>query len=300
MSPPMPRSRRACNAIWVSFLAALLYAFFQGSKQFAPLSRVNPFSIDPYDAIGSFGFQAAFLLAGLSLLRSMTIKPAPSGEAELLLARTQIASVLAVAITLVADIVAMVRHPDFWSGTAPGRLLAGLVICLILVTAMVGLRVYRYGRRLGVPLAVGARQRALVVCLAALLVLAVYPETSTRGRFGALLAIAVGTVLLFLPIRMLVVAILPGSRTHGGSDRSRLVSGWSVAVVAFAVLAGLLAALGQSTEGGGGPHLFTNGRLAPVVLVFVGFEGAAILTAYALLAKPLGLRQVLSHTESPF
>jgi hypothetical protein len=293
MSSPIRSRWRVGNAALVLFLAILFYAFFQGSKQFTPLAQVNPFSVDPYDAIGSFGFQAALLLAGLSFLRSLRITSETTSEAKLFLARSQVSSVLAVAVTLVADVVALMRHPDAWSGTTPGRILTLMVLGLIVVTTTIGVRVYGSSRGLGVPFVVGAWRSAVLVCLATLIVLAIYPETSTSGRLGALFAIAAGIVLLFLPIRMLVVAILPDSRTQGGESNARLTSRWRLAVIGFALLAGIFAALGESTEGGGGPRLLTSGRLPPVVLVFIAFEAVAILTAYALLAKPLGLRPAL-------
>jgi hypothetical protein len=56
-------------AIFTTITSLVFWAFFAWSKtqQFA---GVNPFAIDPYDAIGSFAFQIAVALSILSLARS--------------------------------------------------------------------------------------------------------------------------------------------------------------------------------------------------------------------------------------
>ncbi|MEZ4864751.1 MAG: hypothetical protein R3C14_25795 [Caldilineaceae bacterium] len=58
------------TSIIVFIFAVVFAAFFDITKQNLYLSPVNPFADDPYDAIGSFAFQAAVFFGLLSLFRA--------------------------------------------------------------------------------------------------------------------------------------------------------------------------------------------------------------------------------------
>src|SRR5438094_1850842 len=127
-------------AFLIFVLAVLFYLFFQVSKHHPALSQVNAFAEDPYDAVGSFGVQFALFTALLSLVRAF--RPYQPDKAldsqELLLLRGAYLSCLSIAVTLVADVVAMTRHPSVWLGEPAGYLLAALVGGMTLLTALVG------------------------------------------------------------------------------------------------------------------------------------------------------------------
>ncbi len=126
------------NALLTFALALLFYLFFQVSKHNPALSQANAFAEDPYDAVGSFGFQSALFIALLSLIRAF--RPYRSGEAlntqELLLTRGEYFSCLSIAVTLIADIVAMIRHPSIWINGPAGYTLAALVGGMALLKAL--------------------------------------------------------------------------------------------------------------------------------------------------------------------
>ena len=134
-------SRQLKGIAFLAFvLAVLFYLFFQVSKHDPALSQVNAFAEDPYDAVGSFGVQFALFTALLSLVRAF--RPYQADKAldsqELLLVRVEYFSCLSIALTLVADIVAMIRHPAVWIGRPTGYLLAALVGGMALLTVLVG------------------------------------------------------------------------------------------------------------------------------------------------------------------
>jgi hypothetical protein len=252
-------SRNVSNSVAVLALALAFWAFFQASKQLPYLASSNPFAEDPYDAVGSFAIQAAGLLAALAVVRSFGYLT--GGDRDRLLVRTQLASVLAVGITLAADAIALVRHGgDF--------VLVVLVVGLACLTAAVG-----WLCRRGVS--GGSYRLALIVCAVAALVLFFYPEGTRSGLPGALVAIAAGIVVLFVPLRFLVTAMVPGETPRRRAE-------WWLLLPA-ALVTGMVVAIAESTEGGGAP------RLLPVAAIFIGFEVAAAAVGYALLRGPLEL-----------
>ena len=112
----MPKRLRI-NSLIV-FVLALLFAFFFDFTKHNPLfAPLNPFAEDPYDAIGSFSFQAILFLGALSLFRAFRPyrKAQPSDEQKLFLVRTQVTIILSILVTLLGDLIAMVRHVSIWS-----------------------------------------------------------------------------------------------------------------------------------------------------------------------------------------
>ena len=263
-------SRALFRSAAVLALAILFWAFFQASKQVAFLSDVNPVADDPYDAVGSFGFQAAGALGLLAVARSLGFFATGDGDA--MLARTQLAAVLAVGITLASDAIGLIRHVDVWWGKPGGFTLVALVVLLACITAVFAVAIARGARRRGVP-------AALTVCGVAAAALLLYPEGTRSSLAGALVAILAGILVLFVPLRFLSTALIASEATA-----KRAPSLEWVVVAVLALGAGLIAAVADSTEGGVAPHL-----RAPIVAIFVGFELLAVLIGYALMRGPLEL-----------
>ena len=259
-------TRARLNSAAVLALALVFWLFFQSSKQIPFLSAVNPFADDPFDAVGSFAIQAAGVLALLSVVRAFGFLSA--GDEGRLLARTQLAAVLAVGITIASDAIGLLRHPATWSAKPGGLTLVALLAALACLTAAVGVACVLAARRhtSRPPFAATA-----ATCVVAALVLFFYPQ-GVGGVPGALAAIGTGILALLLPLRVLATAVVPGdTAAAGGGYRMELI-----AVVVVAALAGLGAAVADSAEGG-------------AVFVFISFELAAALVAYALLRRPLHL-----------
>jgi hypothetical protein len=244
-----------------------------------------------------------------------------------LLARGLILTWLAVAITLVADTIAMLRHPSVWTGLSSGYLLAALLGVMAVLTLLVAWLVHAWTRtsspshRPEVP-----RGAAVGIFAASIAVLALYPESWRQSTHGAILTVVAGTILLFIPLWALGLALSlsPGPSYQDVLDdllsmyrylkaRSRRfgqvailaerVPGWPPirdalqwlnprrhrwnAVILAGIVLGIALVLGDMLGEGGGPHQI--GRLAFVIAVFVSLESFAVLLGYALLARPLGL-----------
>jgi hypothetical protein len=281
------------NALIVFGLAILFWWSFMFAKHDPHLRGIIPFSDDPYDAVGSFGIIVGILIALLSLVRAFRPyrKQPPTIAQYVYLLRSQEAVVLAVFLTLLADAVAMVRHPSQWVAAASRRelmlLLGGLLVITLSVQWLIGKSHERESTRWG---------RALVTALIATCVLAVYPEHLIHRIDTHLLTVVAGDVILFASIRVLLTAFFPDRsderlsvpRARGG----RALSSWHkwTIVVAVGVLVGGFAFVGEMSEGGGPMHL---SHVLLVACVFVGLGLAGIVIAYALLATPLGLKSQL-------
>lgn len=110
--------RRAHNVTaFIAVLAVLFSLFFQVNKG-GPFGDINPFTVDPYDAVGSFAFQGALLVSLLTYARALRMRYDSAQAAKLRLVLRGDALVLAaIAITLVADAIAVILHPlpqSYW------------------------------------------------------------------------------------------------------------------------------------------------------------------------------------------
>jgi len=281
----MPNNLRR-NAVVLPGLVALFYWSFQFAKHDPALRDIIPFGEDPYDAIGSFAVLIAPLVALISVVRAFRPygEPAPSPSQLVYLARTQAAVVLPVEITLVADAVAMARHPGMWIGAASrNRLIALLgVLALAVVAAHLLIRA---------TLPQGSRSRgpgAASAALLALLILAVYPERVIHATATHLFTVVAGAALLFAPMRPLLTALVPYDEGETGTTRasSRFFNApqrWGAVLLVGLLIGGFLF-LAEMRDGAP-----PTGRLLFVASVYVGLAITGLLIAYASLGKPLGL-----------
>ncbi len=282
MSPALKR-----NAVIAFGLAVLFDWSFMFAKHDPALRAIIPFGEDPYDAVGSFAFIVVPLIALLSLVRAFW--PYRNGEptrAQLVyLVRSQTAIVLAALVTLASDAVAMARYPSMWSAAASRNELIVLLIGMaVLAAAVLGLIL---GSREGLPARGSHRWKwAALVLLPALLVLVSYPERWIRNTAFHLVTVVVGAVVLFAPMRPLLLALVPyDEQLSKAPTRSSARRIWGL-VLLLGIMVGVFAFAGEMSAGGSRMPL---GRLLYVASVFIGLGSAGILVAYAFLAKPLGL-----------
>jgi hypothetical protein len=278
------------NAVAVFALAALLCGVFMFAKHDPALRDVIPFGDDPYDAVGSFGVMVGGMIALLSLVRSFRTRPgASSAMQRLYLVRAQEAVVLTVFLTVAADAVAMSRHASMWMGAVSRdrllALLSGLTIAAIAVQWLVCrsitvLPVLRKRRWIG----------AAALTLLSLLILAYYPERLIDRLSTHLLTVIVGDFVLFVPMRPLLMALVPIPVCDESIEKNQVhlpTAGWRWTIAALiGILLGFFAFAGEVTEAGSAPSME---RLVLVGAVFVGLGLAGNLIAYALLGRPLGL-----------
>ena len=326
MTDPTRDLRQARLAtLAASLLAALFWAFFNVSKHQPSLAAVNVFAEDPYDAVGSFGVQLAGLAALLSLLRSF--RPAPQGFIPARLAlvlRSNLVLLIAVAVTLLADGVALIRYADQWTASIAGWRLAGLAGALMALNLLAGWPVLALGRRLGLASGRRSWQGVAVVCVTGVAVLGFYPSAWRQSVPGALFAALLGMVVLFVCTYALAILIFPPTGEPAG-DLMDDLAGFYVSAKAHAPAAwGLfsrlerlaeffwaqaliraldprrhpwrlaaLAAAGMGSAllmaevvGEGVPRL---NLILVVAAVFITIEGAGVLLGYLLFRQYLGL-----------
>lgn len=273
-------------------LAVLFYVFFMQAKHDPALSKVNAFADDPYDAVGSFGIQAAAFLAILGLVRAFrsSDRRESSADRERFLLRAQTAAVLSVAVTLAADAVAMLRHPSAWIGVPAGGELLGLLGGMAALTIAIGFWIRRSAARSDPRPGWGVWTRTWIVSLFVVLVLLLYPDHFRRGLMGVLFTAFSGTVVLFVSMWAWTIALVPDEPGLSHSERTasrraaRKKYAWGLVIVA-GILIGLFFVAGEASEGAGIPH----SKLALVISAYVGLETAGVMIGYSLLGKPLGL-----------
>lgn len=287
-------ARLRLGAVLTLVVSIFFCVFFENSKHASIFSSVNPFAEDPYDAIGSFGIQTAAVLAVLSLLRAFW--PYATGtiseKQKALLVRTQMMAVLAVGITLAGDAIAVARHTSLWLQSRGGHILFELFLGMTLLTAVAGVFVYHALADITLPKTANRSRKAAIVSIAAILILAVYPESLRSTLAGELFTVLVGDFLLFVPLTFLGLALVPD---QGGIDFHDPVRfAWAklrehqwMFILLAGMLTGLCLALAELHESNGWPRV--TGHIVFVLAVFAGLETAGLLLGYAVLRRPLGL-----------
>ena len=101
----------------ILLIAILFFLFFQINKR-SPFVESNPFSGDPYDAVGSIAIQLALLISLLSYARVLRCREDPCQGKERLILHGDILALAAIFITLCSDAVAefvQPMPPSLWS-----------------------------------------------------------------------------------------------------------------------------------------------------------------------------------------
>jgi hypothetical protein len=288
----MPRILKR-NALIVFGLAIFFWWSFMFAKHDPALRSIIPFGDDPYDAVGSFGTIVGMLIAFLSLVRAFRpYREQPPTKAQCVyLLRSQQAVVLAVLLTLLADTVALARHPSLWARAVSGRqlivLLGGVAVIALGVQSLV-----RHSQWQIADTRSTLWGRAIFTALLVTFVLAVYPEQLIQRTGTHLLTVVMGDLVLFASMRVLLTSLVPykadEARTGAEPKDARVLNPWhrwGVVVVA-GLMIGAFAFLGEIGEGAGAMPLIS---LLFVASAFVGLGLAGLLIAYAFLGTPLGL-----------
>jgi hypothetical protein len=278
------------NALAVCILAALFYWLFLFAKHNSYLASMIPFGDDPYDAVGSFACVVGALLALTALVRAyLPYRSGPDRRQMLYLLRSQLAVVLAVFLTAAADATAMARYPEQWYPGFWNFAVVAVVAAMIVSSVAVFLLL-----RPSLPPKTEARRgraiRALLVTLGGMALLAACPKSMLHGMASHLFVIILGAAVLFVSMRMWLVALVPDAMGEDGPAqpvRSRSAwRRWAGAII-LGVLVGLSAFAGElAGHSAAGPMR----RLWYVGSIFAGIGLSGILLAYVFLGEPLGFR----------
>jgi hypothetical protein len=145
----------------------------------------------------------------LSLIRAF--RPYPPNTAldsqQVLLARGAYLICLSAAVTLGADIVAMLRYPAVWIGLQSGYVLAALIGGMTGLSGLMGMRIHATARQSGLASMRRGWSRAMVISLVGAFICALYPQhwsqNRTVGGLGilfSLFTVVVGIVIFFASV----------------------------------------------------------------------------------------------------
>ena len=280
------------NSVLSLALAALFGWMFMFAKQDPALSGIIAFGEDPYDAVGSFAIVVALLVAALAGVRAFRpYRTPPSAPQQVHLVRAQAAVTLGVFITLGADAIAMTRHPSMWIHASSRTELMALLGGVALVAIVVHLLILGASPVAPTEDRPSRWKRAATAIVAAAGVVAFYPEQLVVGVWTHLVTVVVGALILFAPMRPLLIALVPDPEVEAQRQttmpRRRFGSAGAWLVVTLLGFAlGVFTFLGELSEGGGGQPIV---RLLFVAAVFLGLAIAGLLIAFAFLGAPLGL-----------
>jgi hypothetical protein len=274
-------------------LAVVFNLFFYFEKHAPVLVAVNPFTTDPYDAVGSLAIQAAVIFGLIAALRTVQLgrSSTPAPAQRVVLIRTQLAATLAVMLALAADAVALARHPLVWTGSLAGYALCFFVGGLFVIAYLVTAAVQRANRMISLPSSSGLWLRAIVICAAAAALLEFYPEgiTNNTGIHGAVLTAFVGGVLPVVPLWALLTALSPYRLADSKQTPWRWLRRYGYWVLLIALGGMLVGLLVFAREGmvEGVPH--NSAKIAHGALIYMGLEGSGIVLGYLFLCTALAL-----------
>lgn len=322
----MPKSFKP-TVVAVFVLAVAFAVFFLVSKHVTSIVHVNPFSEDPFDAVGGFGVQLTLFTAFLSFIRVFIPHSTNeiSASQKLLVIRGCTVSVQSVAVTLAAYVVAMIRYPSEWIFSPEGKLLAYLVAAMTIIAAVTAWRIDLLAYNAGLSSDFPARRMALINCLVGAMILGIYPREWRQGILGSMLTATLGVVMLLLLTWALAAALSPRIDVHihdfwdDLNDLSRWLkskgkffaalprgidklfsTSWGQSIVStlnprkyrwrFPIFVSLLAGILLALSKAINGNLFHDpGRLSLTVLLFIVIEGSGVLLGYFLFTRYLGV-----------
>ncbi len=321
----MPKSFKLTSLV-ILLLSLLFIAFFFISKQNPIFKNVNPFADDPYDAVGSFTIQLSFLTAFICLLRAFRpyIKTTLENNQKILLLRGLIISILSVLITLITDVIAMIRYSN-WIHFPDGQLLAVIVIGMTLFTTFAIWLVIRISEE---KITISSNRLKIIITFFVFysIIFAIYPSNWKQNIYGEIFTVAIGLLLSFLFLRIIINPIFSLNSNISFEDLlddlSAIVSWikkqnkffnitfsllekllsllmpqrffkwlnprlhkWNLAIL-ISLLVAIYLTLSQTI----GERINTSSKnFLLIVIIFLFFESSAVLLGYKLFADYLGI-----------
>jgi len=299
MHPAKNDSKKAGGFALLALLLALLFwVFFDFSKHNPIFADINPFGSDPFDAVGSFCVLLAPLAAILALLGCF--RPHPQGftrtHLQLVLNRVGV-SLMSVTVSLLVDVIALLRSPSTWSGSFAGWLLVGLLLILLPIVLLAGWRLAALLSSSGMVRVGQPFWSVILIILISGLALALFPAPWLNSKPGALFAVLFGMAFLFNSLHIIAhtwLKPLPEGQFEDILDDLLAVYQWKKALFSFA--AGFFAWLEKLP---GVPALasvfrwFNPRKHAARLLTLLGLVIGAALLVVEMLAEGLPALHIL-------
>jgi hypothetical protein len=213
-----------------------------------------------------------------------------SGPRQTFLARTQLAIVLGILVTIGADAVALTRHASQWFAKAAAGELLALIAGMAALAFAVLLLTPKRPIEASAPQRISSRKWATVTIAFSVIAIFLFPDDRIGSLPVHLLAMLLGSVLVASNQAALAVTLLPyeaGERQLQSAGSGRAGDRWILwpLITLAGALIGAAALATEIRESGIG-----HGTQAFVVaLVYVAAGTCTLLVTFGFLRKPLGL-----------
>jgi hypothetical protein len=192
------------NTLSVFIFSVVFIWFFFYCKHDPLLSEVNVFNVDPYDAFGSIAVQISFLAAFFSILRLIiaNLTDIQQDYHLLIILRGNLVSLLSILVTMIADIIAMVRYMRIWTNSSSGIILFAIVISFMLLAVILIFWTLKLDLSKKIRIRYNLFSLKNLWSLAGFFVIAFYP---VPGPFKKSILWAIFTAYLGMAIQIMIV-----------------------------------------------------------------------------------------------
>jgi hypothetical protein len=209
------------NTVSVFLFSVVFIWFFFYCKHNSLLSEVNVFNFDPYDAVGSIAIQISFVAGFFSTLRIFAvtnIEVKPSYHLIMIL-RGNLVSLLSILVTMISDIIALVRFRKIWINSSSGIFLSAMVISFMLITVILILWTLKLDLAKNLKIRYNMFSLKNLWSLAGFIIIAFYPVPGPfkKSILWAVFTAYLGMAIQIMIVRNLVFLIFP-SEEISGSD----------------------------------------------------------------------------------
>jgi len=192
------------NTLSVFIFSVVFIWFFFYCKHDPLLSEVNVFNADPYDAFGSIAVQISFVAAFFSILRLIiaNLTDIQQDYHLLIILRGNLVSLLSILVTMIADIIAMVRYMRIWTNSSSGIILFAIVISFMLLAVILIFWTLKLDLSKKIRIRYNVFSLKNLWSLAGFIVIAFYP---VPGSFKKSILWAIFTAYLGMAIQIMIV-----------------------------------------------------------------------------------------------
>lgn len=199
------------NTIAVFLWSIVFTWFFFHCKHDLQLSKVNVFNVDPYDAVGSIAIQISLLASLFSMMRLSLLlftRVLPDFQIVMILHGNTVA-LISIIVTMISDIIALVRFSESWTKNPSGFILLILVISFLLITILIIL----WTLKLAIKSIKVEYKPSLnnILSLSGFAILALYPVILHESIPWAIFTAYSGMLIQILIVRNISFTILPSS-----------------------------------------------------------------------------------------
>ncbi len=316
-----------CDTI-ITFLLSIAFVWlFFYWKHNPQLLKVNVFNVDPFDAVGSIAIQLSVVASGFSILRLFLFFTDDGIHFSnlILILRGNVLSLFSIIITMISNLIAMIRFSPAWMNSSSGILLAGMVMLFLILTILVLSRVVNFMAANNLTIKFRLLSLRFFLTLSGFTILSFYPVLRDVSVPWALFTAYAGIIIQIAILRNLTFLVFNDEEivfedlidvifklylttkshlkfTKYFTDKmekyflSRWIRAtiiwmnprkhkWNLIIFIFLLLGALMAFLELIDDQSGGLSLKT----LMVFSVFVAGEAIIIISFYLLFRKFLGL-----------